>query len=158
MHADKQVPPILPTWGQKHTHFLEPFCSEYQTMNEVQEPIKIHPSKVNMVDTVFWVVTLHSLEKDWQFGGCIYRLHLQGWTVSRARNQQKLAASWPTLQHRSWRWHVSSKCWALSKLHGNKTQKAVLFIVTAVGTSNSNMGLTASRDGRGYVCPLYIWM
>lgn len=104
------------SWGRKHTQFPKPFCSEYQTMNEVQKP-----SKVNMVGTVAWVVALHSLEKGWQFGGRTYCLHLQGWIVSQARNQQKLATRWPTLQHWSWRQHVPSKCQALYELQSIKT-------------------------------------
>jgi hypothetical protein len=41
---------------------------------------------------VFWVVTLCSSERAQYFGGT-YGVHLQGWTVSQARNQQKQAAN-----------------------------------------------------------------
>jgi hypothetical protein len=65
---------------------------------------------------VFWIATLCSSETGRHFRGT-HSLHLQGWRVSQARNQQKQMA--------------------LMEQHGVTTQKTVLLIVTAVRTSNS---------------------
>jgi hypothetical protein len=47
---------------------------------------------VTMKDGVFWIATPCSSERARRFGGT-WRLHLQGWKVSQARNQQKLISS-----------------------------------------------------------------
>jgi hypothetical protein len=50
---------------------------------------------VNMKSTIFWFVMLCTSERDQHFGRT-YHLHLQGFKVSKARNQQKQAARWHT--------------------------------------------------------------
>jgi hypothetical protein len=67
-------------------------------------------------NTVFWGVTPCSSERTRLFRGN-YRLHIQGPTVSQARNQQTQAISW---------------AWGLFELHDSTTQETVLFIVTAM--------------------------
>jgi hypothetical protein len=46
---------------------------------------------VNMKSSIFWDITQFSMVKGhWSFGGT-YRLHLQGWRTSQAKNQGKHA-------------------------------------------------------------------
>jgi hypothetical protein len=89
--------------------------------------------------TDVWVKTLSSSEKAW----CLketYRFHLQGRTVSQARNQQMEAAqlaacfnwllAWLTVRTWRWRRYVPPKGWPFSELHGITTQKTASFTST----------------------------
>jgi hypothetical protein len=83
-----------------------------------------------------------SVEVHRRFGGTC-GLHLQGRRVSQARNQQDAGGkkswflAWLTLL--SWRWRryfPLKRGWTSPDLHSIITQKTILFIVTAVRTSN----------------------
>jgi hypothetical protein len=77
---------------------------------------------IKLKSTIFWDITPCSLLKvNRRFGGT-YRLHLQGRKISRARNQSES------------RWQATTL--TLNGLHGVISQKMVLFITTAVRTSN----------------------
>jgi hypothetical protein len=79
--------------------------------------------------TGFWVATPCSSERVQCFRGT-WHFHLQGKRVSQAW----FAAcfySFLCLDYFKpwrWRWYVQQKCWALSRLHGTTTKKAIIFI------------------------------
>jgi hypothetical protein len=82
--------------------------------------------------SVFWDITQCSrLKVNRRFGGTC-RLHLQGWRISRARNQRE--SRW---EAELWRRFVPPKRRVIfNGLHGVISQKIELFIATAVRTSN----------------------
>jgi hypothetical protein len=92
-------------WWWKHTKFLKQFCSEYWTMNKVQKPSKTHthPSKVNMVGTLTWVVRPCHLKKT-----DIFQEHSSlfiFWLNSKPSKKQANLHCWRC------RWYVPPKCW-----------------------------------------------
>jgi hypothetical protein len=66
---------------------------------------------VVMESSVFWDITPCSLLKvNWCFWGT-YRLHLQGQSISQARNQNQGASrTWLIFRYWRWREHFSPKC------------------------------------------------
>jgi hypothetical protein len=84
---------------------------------------------VDQKSTIFWDITPCSpLEVNRLFGGT-YRLHLQGRRISRARNQSKI-------RWQGRRYIPPKRRFTFNGLHGVISQKIVLFITTAVRTSN----------------------
>jgi hypothetical protein len=93
---------------------------------------------------IFWDITPCSpLRVNRHYGGTC-RLHLQDRRISQARNQRKGCGSACCLLHtglilRSWRWRryvPPKRRLTFNGLHGIISQKIVLFITTAVRTSN----------------------
>jgi hypothetical protein len=80
--------------------------------------------KGTMKSIVFWDITPCSLLKVNRHFGGTYRLHLRGRKICRARNQRES------------RWQTEPFQRAFNSLHGVISQKIVLFITTAVITSN----------------------
>jgi hypothetical protein len=95
--------------------------------------------------TIFWDMTPCSLLKvNRRFGGT-YRLHLQGRRIRRASNQREsrrqAEQGWflARLILRPWRWRqyvTPKRRLTFTGLHGVISQKIVLFITTALRTSN----------------------
>lgn len=98
--------------------------------------------KTNIKHTIIWHIILPSLlEVNWHFRGtrCF---HLQGWSISKAKNQP--VSHWflacPILQCWRWRQCVPLKHLLISTgLHGVITQETKLFTFTTMGTSNPTL-------------------
>jgi hypothetical protein len=94
---------------------------------------------VVMKNSIFWNITSRSpLRVNWYFGGT-YRLHLQGWKGSQAKNKHEASnklhllltscyfLAWRTFCPRRWRWHVPPKYHlTYSGLHSIISQKVKL--------------------------------
>jgi hypothetical protein len=96
--------------------------------------------------TNFWDVKVCSPgDVNQHFGGTCC-LHLQGQSVGQARNQQE-GKCFP------------AKCWWTSTtLYGITSQKAVLFIVTTVRTSNPTFVLHLNHWCTWYMLLLFYWL
>jgi hypothetical protein len=100
------------------------------------------------------------LKVNWRLRGT-YRLHLQGRKISRERNQSSAfhcfhAGFLLSLFFRPWRWrrHVPPKRQlTLNGQHGVISQKVVLFITTAVRTSNPTQFMKMLP--KIFCCPLF---
>jgi hypothetical protein len=107
--------------------------------------------------TIFWDITPCSpLNVNRRFGGT-YRLHLQGRRISRERNQRERRCQEPSrlilLPWRRRQYVTPKHRLIFNGLHGVISQKIVLFITTAVRTSNptkSNIFRQVIVGGRLY--------
>jgi hypothetical protein len=84
-----------------------------------------------MKSTIYWHKTPCSKFKVNRRFGCTYSLHLHGQRIRQAKNQHK--SRWQTEQRR---YVPPKRLLTFNWLHGVIHQKIVLFITTAVRTSN----------------------
>jgi hypothetical protein len=137
----------------RHTLSSQPYGSEVPVLNEtsgitilvpilrwIQKQVKLDFGShgVSIKITIFWVVTPYILERARRFGRT-YLLYLQSPRMSQEINRQnatswaQLAAcfcwcfAWLTLQAWRWRRYFPPKSLTFHELHGDSTQKTVLF-------------------------------
>jgi hypothetical protein len=105
---------------------------------------------------IFWDVTPCSVLRCSRCFGGTYRLHLQGWRKFFSKKQHWFLLKF-FLQPCRWRRYVPPKRRLhLNTLHGVTSQKMILFITTAVKTSNpTSMLLLQSRNHSVYIILVY---